>query len=122
MKKLFIFMILFLLSRSLLFSQVSVTTDGSAPDSSAMLDVQSVNKGILIPRMTTDQRNAIVRPAEGLLIFNLTTGCIDYYLGGSWKSFCGVSEPVFEWGMKMTDSVTRVFSDIYKNNFIRKEG
>ena len=104
MKTLFIFIILLLLSSSLLFSQVSVTTDGRAPDSSAMLDVQSVNKGVLIPRMTTDQRNAIVRPADGLLIFNLTTGCIDYYLGGSWKSFYGVTNPVFQCNMKLYDS------------------
>jgi uncharacterized protein (TIGR02145 family) len=84
-------------------SQVGINTDGSAPDSTAILDVKSTSKGFLPPRMTTDQRNAIEFPAEGLLIFNTTTGCVDYYLGGSWKSLGGVSEPVFGCGMKMTD-------------------
>lgn len=84
--------------------QVGISTDGSNPHPSAMLEVKSTSKGILPPRLTTTERNAIAEPAEGLLIFNSTTGCIDYYLGGSWKSLGGVSEPVFQCGMKMTDA------------------
>ncbi len=87
-----------------LIAQVGINTDGSQPHPSAMLDVKSSFKGFLPPRMTTVQRNTIDSPADGLLIFNLTTGCIDYFLGGSWKSFCGVSEPAFQCGMKMSDS------------------
>jgi uncharacterized protein (TIGR02145 family) len=93
-----------LFNSSLLLAQVGINTDGSAPDSSAILEVKSTTMGFLPPRMTTVERNAIASPAEGLLIFNLTTGCIDYFLGGSWKSFCGVSEPVFQCGMKFTDA------------------
>ena len=104
MKKVFFLIVFLLFSNWLLFSQVGVNTDGSQPDPSAMLDAKSISKGVLIPRMTTPQRDAISSPAEGLLIFNLTTGCIDYYLGGSWKTFCGVSQPTFQCGMKMTDS------------------
>ena len=85
-------------------AQVSINTDGSAPGNSAMLDVKSTAKGFLPPRMTTAQRNAIDTPDEGLLIFNVTTGCIDYYLGGSWKSLAGATAPVFQCGMKMTDA------------------
>ena len=85
-------------------AQVSINTDGSPPDSSAMLDVKSTSKGFLPPRMTTAQRNAIASPEEGLLVFNVTTGYIEYYLGGSWKSLCGATEPVFQCGMKMTDA------------------
>ncbi|MBK6966757.1 MAG: hypothetical protein IPH20_23375 [Bacteroidales bacterium] len=51
------------------FSQVSINTDASAPDNSAMLDVKSTTKGALVPRMTIAQRDAIVNPAKGLLIF-----------------------------------------------------
>jgi hypothetical protein len=50
-------------------SQVAINTDGSNPDNSAMLDVKSTTKGMLIPRMTAEQRDAIVSPATGLLIF-----------------------------------------------------
>lgn len=51
------------------FSQVALNTDGSAPEPSAMLDVKSTTRGLLIPRMTAVQRDAIVSPAKGLLIF-----------------------------------------------------
>ncbi|MFA6060671.1 MAG: tail fiber domain-containing protein, partial [Taibaiella sp.] len=47
-----------------------------APDGSAMLEVTSgasSNKGLLLPRVTTVQRNAITSPAKGLMIFNTTT-------------------------------------------------
>ncbi len=44
----------------------------NTPDASAKLDVSSTTKGVLIPRMTTAQMNAIATPANGLLIFNIT--------------------------------------------------
>jgi large repetitive protein len=67
-------------------SQVAINTDGSAPNSSAMLDVKSYSKGMLIPRMSTEQRNAIVSPATGLLVFNTSTNAFDYYTGSAWLS------------------------------------
>ena len=55
------------------------------PNTSASLDINSTSKGILIPRMTQAQRNAIVSPATGLMIFqtNNTTGFY-YYNGTAW--------------------------------------
>ncbi|MEI7723595.1 MAG: FISUMP domain-containing protein [Bacteroidota bacterium] len=50
-------------------AQVVITTDGTNPDNSAMLDVKSTTKGMLVPRMTAAQRDAIINPARGLLIF-----------------------------------------------------
>jgi len=50
-------------------AQVAINTDGSLPDNSAMLDVNSTDKGMLIPRMTSVQRDEIISPATGLLIF-----------------------------------------------------
>lgn len=57
-----------------LSAQVSINTDGTDPDNSAMLDVQSTDKGMLIPRMTTAQRTAIAT-AAGLMVFDNTTDC-----------------------------------------------
>ncbi|MCB0630696.1 MAG: hypothetical protein KDD15_13205, partial [Lewinella sp.] len=54
-------------------AQVSINETNADPDPSAMLDVQSIDKGVLLPRMTTDEMNAIVDPAPGLLIFNEET-------------------------------------------------
>lgn len=64
-------------------SQVAINTDGSTPDNSAMLDVKSTSKGVLIPRITLAQRNAISSPAAGLLIFQSDNTPGYYYNSGS---------------------------------------
>ena len=69
MKKLFTFTIICLIAGGTIFAQVGINTDGSQPDSSAMLDVKSTTRGMLFPRMTLIERNAISNPATGLLIF-----------------------------------------------------
>jgi uncharacterized protein (TIGR02145 family) len=103
MKKLFLLFVGGLLAVFNVTAQVGISNDSSTPDPSAMLDVKSTSKGFLPPRMTTAQRNALTAPVDGLLIFNVTTGCFDYFLGGSWKSFCGTSDPTYGCGMKITD-------------------
>lgn len=55
------------------------------PDSSAMLDIVSTNKGLLIPRMTSGERQAIASPAKGLLVFDNTTGSFWYFDGTQWQ-------------------------------------
>lgn len=57
------------------------------PDASSLLEIKSTSKGILIPRMTAAQRNAIVAPATGLLVYqtNSTPGFV-YYNGTAWKA------------------------------------
>jgi len=66
------------------FSQVSINTTGNDPDNSAMLDVSSTTKGLLIPRMTTTERDQIQQPAEGLIIFNTTSSSLNFYSGQVW--------------------------------------
>ncbi|MEO6488504.1 MAG: hypothetical protein ABIO04_01075 [Ferruginibacter sp.] len=51
-------------------AQVAVNTIGAAPGNSAILDMQISNKGMLIPRMNTSQINAILNPADGLMIYD----------------------------------------------------
>ncbi len=53
-------------------------------DPSAALTITSTDKGLLLPRMSTAQRDAIVGPADGLLIYNFTTGKIQARAGGFW--------------------------------------
>ncbi len=66
------------------FTQIAVNTDNSDPDASAMLDIKSTNKGILIPRMTSAQRTAISNTATGLLVFDTDTDGFWFYDGTSW--------------------------------------
>ncbi len=51
------------------YAQVSVSNDNSLPDHSAMLEVKSFNKGVLISRLTHDSIAQITNPANGLLVF-----------------------------------------------------
>jgi hypothetical protein len=61
----------------------------AVPDTSAKLDIVSESSGLLIPRMTTTQRNAIPSPVESLLIYNTTTQCYEGYNATtqSWVAF-----------------------------------
>ncbi len=80
-----LFVLFILLSFYNLQSQVAINTDGSTPNASAMLDVKSDTSGILIPRMTEAQRDAINSPATGLMIFQTdNTSGFYYYDGYSW--------------------------------------
>jgi uncharacterized protein (TIGR02145 family) len=70
------------------FCQVSISADGSNPDPSAMLEIKSTHKGFLPPRMTTVQRDAIINPAEGLVIYNTDVDCIQFFEGILWFDIC----------------------------------
>ena len=51
------------------YGQVSINNDGTSPDPSSILDVKSTSKGVLLPRLTQAQIQAITDPANGLLVF-----------------------------------------------------
>lgn len=57
------------------FSQVGIGTN--SPDASAVLDLSSTTKGLLIPRMTTLQQSDLINPAIGLMVYNTTTNQIE---------------------------------------------
>jgi len=67
-----------------------------AMDNSALLQINSSTKGLLIPGLTTAQRNAIASPANGLLIYNVTTSEFNYYNGSAWSVFYPANN---SWGL-----------------------
>jgi hypothetical protein len=92
MKKSIFLILLILLNSRIVISQMSVKADGSPPDNSAMLDVQSTDKGVVIPRMTHAQRDAIQDPIEGLMVYCTncsgdTAGVLTIYENGQWYQF-----------------------------------
>lgn len=74
-----IVMIVFILSVTNASSQIGINTD--SPISSSVLDINAYNndKGLLIPRMTTAQKQAIASPASGLLVYDTDYKCISQY-------------------------------------------
>jgi len=66
------------------FAQGGVGINNPTPDASALLDLTSTNRGLLVPRMTTAQRDGIPLPALSLLIFNTSTDRFEYFNGSAW--------------------------------------
>ena len=85
MKTILFLTVIMFLSAFSSFAQVAINTDGSSPDPSAMLDVKSDTAGILIPRMTAAQRDAINNPAEGLLVYVTTDSSFYFYRNSQWS-------------------------------------
>jgi uncharacterized protein (TIGR02145 family) len=92
-------------------SGMAISPGGSAPHFSAMLDVSATAKGLLIPRLTNEQRNQIL-PVEGLVFFNTSMNRIEYYNGTGWYSLdlmignwsCG-EMPLFMYGGQIYHTV-----------------
>ncbi len=84
------------------FSQVGIGTTN--PDASAALEIESTDSGILIPRLTQTERNAITTPATGLLIYqtNNTAGFY-YYDGSAWQPFGGGGSADNDWTISGND-------------------
>jgi uncharacterized protein (TIGR02145 family) len=79
MKNYYLTFVCSFLSMLVYAQNVGINTTGATPDPSAGLDINFTDLGLLIPRMTTAQRNAIASPANSLLIFNTTTNCVEAY-------------------------------------------
>ena len=60
-------------------AQVGINENNTNPDASSMLDVSSTDKGLLIPRMNSTNRQNINNPATGLMVFDTTTNSFWYY-------------------------------------------
>ncbi len=89
MKTKIIFFLSLIISFNVMSQGVGINSDGADPDASAMLDVVAVDKGVLIPRMTSAQRTGISNAVKGLLVFDNTTTSFWYYTGTVWQELVG---------------------------------
>jgi hypothetical protein len=71
-------------------AQNNVGIGTTTPNPASILEMQSTNQGVLVPRMTTTQRSSIASPVDGLMVYDTNLGCFYYYNGGSaaWTSLC----------------------------------
>lgn len=85
----FLLLLLIASSGALRAQNIGINANGATPNVSAMLDIDvsgitGTKRGLLIPRMTTAERNAIPGPATGLLVYDTTTNAFWYFNGSSW--------------------------------------
>ena len=90
MKKLFTLLAAVLFTATT-YAQIGINNEN--PDASAALDITSTTGGLLVPRMTETQRDAISSPATGLMIYQ-TDGTVGfyYYNGSSWAEVAATSK------------------------------
>ena len=97
MKKIYIFIFcLLFISLNINAQSVAVSNDASTPDPSAMLDVKSATKGILIPRMDSTARKNISTPATGLLVFDTDTESYWFHGNTNWLELSKTSDQPFK--------------------------
>ena len=85
-----LFLVIAISPSGLLAQNSNVGIGTTTPDATAVLDVTSSSKGVLVPRLTTAARTAIANPAQGLLVYDTDLGCFYYYntTTSAWVSLC----------------------------------
>jgi Chaperone of endosialidase len=73
------------------YAQIAISSDGSAPHSSAVLDVKSTTKAFYPPRMTTAEKEGIVGKQVGAVVFDITLNQLSVYNGSAWVAAGGTS-------------------------------
>ncbi len=89
-------LVLLFISVEIAFSQIGINATNTPPATNAMLDISSTTKGLLIPRMTTDQRN-LLTATEGLTVYDTDTKGYWFYNGTSWQNMSGSGGGSSKW-------------------------
>jgi hypothetical protein len=102
MKKLIFFISCLILSLSPFGQNVAVNNSSAPPDQSAILDISSSTKGMLVPRMTRAQRIAIEKPAKGLLVYQTDSDSAFYFNAGNENlaNWVSIQSQLTGWGTK----------------------
>ena len=86
-----------LLLHTLSTSAQTVIGGLTAPDESAILDIRSTEQGVLFPRLSESERDAVESPASGLMIFNTTSICLEMNAGTPESPFPAMMLPYREY-------------------------
>ncbi len=66
-------------------SGIAINSNGTAPNQSAILDISASTTGLLLPRITASERDALPSPAQGLVIYNSTSNRMEFFNGTQWR-------------------------------------
>ena len=95
-------------------AQVGIGT--TTPDNSAALHIESNSSGLLIPKLTSTERDNIIDPSNGLLIFNTDTDEFQFNAGSmttpNWQAFSLTSTSTALPGQSLKFSNTDITSNI----------
>jgi hypothetical protein len=102
------------------YAQVAINETGAQPDASAILDLQSDDKGILIPQLrildVNSDTDPVVSPAEGLLIYNPGTVNTDpgfyFWTGTRWNQITNIDTELTEVQLSQFSEA----AELYENN------
>jgi len=115
-----------LITSSLIFaiqanSQIGIGTNN--PHESSIVEVESIDKGFLPPRMNTTERNNINGGtfAAGLMIYNTENNCLELYNGTEWVNFCSNGSvsppPVLPANITLTAGQIKYIASVYDNDY-----
>ena len=90
----------------------------NTPDPSARLEIFSTTSGFLTPRMTTAQRNAIVSPATGLMLYDTDLNQFMIYNGSTWTPLLSGLSGWMTTGNSSTNPTTNFIGTIDKKDFV----
>ena len=114
-----VFVFLFLFAAISAYPQVAVNSNGAVPDESAMLDISSTDKGLLIPRMVITDIDSDISPVEnpstGLLIFNTGSAQVDAgfytWTGNKWALMINTESSVINTIADMSAEAGEIYDD-----------
>jgi len=92
-KPLLLFFFLMMILDAHVSAQDNMGVGTLTPHPSSILEVSSTTKGVLLPRLTSTQRNAVAAPAQGLFVFDITTESFWYFDGSQWIEALGPTGP-----------------------------
>jgi hypothetical protein len=137
MKKFFAFLSLIILfSGAVINAQVGINTENPSPNSALHIVAPNNDKGVILPQIPSDvSLNEVVTSgqlsdgtpfdADGLVLYNLQTGCFNYYKQSNsiWYSLCGTPPPAIG-TINCTDGIEHIGVYIEKrvfniNNYLR---
>lgn len=84
-------------------AQAQIAIGEGTPDASAVFQLNSTTKGFVPPRMTTTQRQAIVSPTDGLMVFDTSTDSFWFYNANKWNQLANQASSIYKQPTDRTD-------------------